>query len=172
VHLAPSGHGWSLGGVVDGRLDDSRRYHLEYAVECDIAWRTLRAEVSGSLGRERVRIAIAHDARAGIWTRDGIEQPQVVGAVDVDLGFSPSTNTLPIRRLTLPVGVAAPVRAAWLRFPELELEALDQVYTRQAERQYIYQSAGGGFRAILEVDEVGFIMRYGDYWIAEPPFPS
>jgi hypothetical protein len=64
------------------------------------------------------------------------------------------------------------VRAAWLRFPELELEALDQVYTRQAERQYIYQSAGGGFRAILEVDEVGFIMRYGDYWIAEPPLPS
>jgi hypothetical protein len=119
-----------------------------------------------------VHIAIAHDARAGIWTRDGIEQPQVAGAVDVDLGFSPSTNTLPIRRLTLPVGFAAPVRAAWLRFPELQLEALDQVYTRQAERQYIYQSSGGRFRAILEVDDVGFMTRYGDYWIAELPSQS
>ena len=125
--------------------------------------------MAGSLGGERVHIALLHDARAGIWTRDGIEQPQVAGAVDVDLGFSPSTNTLPIRRLTLPVGVAAPVRSAWLRFPELELEALDQVYTRQAERQYIYQTSGGRFRAILEVDEARLVTRYGDYWIAESP---
>jgi hypothetical protein len=140
-------------------------------MECDIGWRTLRADVSGSIGHDQVRIAIVHDARRGVWTRDGVEQPRVAGAVDVDLGFSPSTNTLPIRRLTLPVGVAAPVRAAWLRFPELELVPLDQVYTRDAERQYVYESAGG-FRAILEVDEMGLVTRYGEYWIAEPPSGS
>jgi hypothetical protein len=38
------------------------------------------------------------------------------GCLDIDLGFSPSTNLLPIRRLTLAVGEAATVRAAWLPF--------------------------------------------------------
>jgi hypothetical protein len=157
-----------LGGVVDGRIDDTQPYHLEYAVRCDDAWRTISADVSGTIGRDAVRVIIMHDMRAGRWTRDGHEQPQVAGAVDVDLGFTPATNTLPIRRLTLPVGGAAPVRAAWLRFPELELVPLDQVYTHEAEERYVYESDGGRFRATLEVDAAGLVLRYGDYWIAEP----
>jgi hypothetical protein len=85
----------------------------------------------------------------------------------VDLGFTPSTNTLPIRRLTLAVGASAPVRAAWLRFPELTLESLEQVYLRTAERTYRYESAGGQFVAVLEVGAAGLVSRYGDYWRAE-----
>jgi hypothetical protein len=136
-------------------------------VQCDHAWCTLRADVSGTIGRQPVRTAIAHDVPTGRWTRDGVEQPQVAGAVDVDLGFTPATNTLPIRRLTLQVGGAAAVRAAWLRFPEMEFVSLEQVYTRQAEHQYLYESSGGQFRAVLELDEVGLVTRYGDYWTSD-----
>jgi uncharacterized protein len=89
------------------------------------------------------------------------------GCDDIDLGFSPATNLLPIRRLELAVGAKAAVRAAWIRFPELTIEVLDQVYTRLAEDRYLYESAGGSFRRELIVDDIGFVIDYPDVWTAQ-----
>ena len=41
---------------------------------------------------------------AGHWSRDGELLPAVENCLDVDLEWSPSTNTLPIRRLTIALG--------------------------------------------------------------------
>src|SRR5438093_248859 len=87
--------------------------------------------------------------RTGRWTPNGTECPAVAGCVDLDLNFSPSTNLLPIRRLDLPIGGRAAVRAAWLRFPGFTLEPLEQVYHRIDEGTYRYESAGGSFIAEL-----------------------
>lgn len=65
------------------------------------------------------------------------------------------------------MGQSAPVRAAWLRFPELSLEPLDQRYGRSAEGTYVYESRGGQFRAELAVNDVGFVTRYAGFWEAE-----
>jgi uncharacterized protein YdeI (YjbR/CyaY-like superfamily) len=111
---------------------------------------------------------------AGNWTRDGEPQPHLEGAPDVDLGFTPATNTLPIRRLDLAVGESGRVRSAWLRFPELRLEPLDQTYTREAERVYRYlaQVDGEPFTARLDTDELGRVLRYEGLWEAEPAPPA
>jgi hypothetical protein len=93
--------------------------------------------------------------------------PLLQGCVDVDLGFSPSTNLLPIRRLNLAIGSRASVRAAWVRFPELTLEVLEQAYTRVGESTYLYESAGGTFRRELSVNALGFVLEYPDFWRAE-----
>jgi hypothetical protein len=91
--------------------------------------------------------------------------------VDIDLGFTPATNTLPIRRLALGIGESARVRSAWLRFPELRLEPLEQVYTRQAERSFRYRSLVDGelFIARLDTDMLGWVIRYEGLWEAEEP---
>jgi hypothetical protein len=89
------------------------------------------------------------------------------GCVDVDLGFSPVTSLLPIRRLNLALGSRAQVRAAWVRFPELTLEVLEQAYTRVGGATYLYESAGGAFQRELSVNAVGFVVEYPDYWRAE-----
>ena len=47
------------------------------------------------------------------------------------------------------------------------LEPLEQVYRRVGEREYEYESAGGAFRARLQVNEHGLVTRYGEYWTAE-----
>ena len=91
---------------------------------------------------------------------NGAVVPAVEGAIDFDLNFSPSTNLLPIRRLTLAVGQEGVVRAVWLRFPGFELEPLEQVYRRLSESTYRYESAGGRFVAELSVDALGFVARY------------
>jgi hypothetical protein len=95
----------------------------------------------------------------------------LAGCVDLDLSFSPATNLLPVRRLALPVGQAAPVRAAWLRFPECRLEPLEQRYHRMDAERYRYESGAGTeiFRAELRVTSVGFVAEYAGRWRVETP---
>lgn len=166
--LARTAEGWELAGRVEGSDERGRHYSLHYRVRVDDTWCTRSALVEGTHGGAAVRVRLSRHAETGVWTRDDVEVPAVAGCIDVDLGFTPATNTLPIRRLALVVGDSAAMRAAWLRFPSFELEALDQLYTREASDRYRYESGGGRFRAELEVDAAGLVTRYGDYWIAEP----
>jgi hypothetical protein len=159
--------GWVLRGAVAGTDTEARAYDLRYTVECAADWVTRRAVIEGHVGGATLPITLMRDSRTGTWTRDGVPQPQLDGCLDVDLGFSPSTNTLPIRRLGLRPGGAARVRAAWLGFPGFELLPLEQEYHCEDKRRYIYESGGGRFRAVLEIDDAGLVRRYGDYWTAE-----
>lgn len=137
---------------------------VQYTIECDKEWRTLHCRVGGYIGAK----GINHDIRReeGRWLMNGVEMPDLDGSEDIDLGFSPATNLLPIRRLALEVGGSAKIHVAWLRFPELTLELLEQTYTRLAEDSYRYES-GGTFRRDLKVDPNGMVLEYPDLWYAE-----
>jgi hypothetical protein len=113
-----------------------------------------------------VDVAIQADETRN-WTLNGQPCPAVQGCEDIDLSFSPATNLLPIRRAQLAVGSRAPVRAAWLRFPGLTLEVLDQTYERVSDSLYRYESRGGSFVAMLETNANGFVTRYPGLWELE-----
>lgn len=130
---------------------------LDYLVVADGRFHTSRGTVRGWLGERAVEIEVVADA--GRWSLNGAECPEVEGAVDLDLNFSPSTNLLPIRRLDLDVGQEAPVRAAWLRFPSFDLKPLEQTYLRLSASRYLYRSEGG-FEAELDVLPSGFVTLY------------
>ena len=156
---------WTLAGTAVFS-NDGHPCRLDYSVTCDAAWRTLSGRVTGWIGEETIELEVTARSDCG-WTLNGADCPQVAGCIDLDLNFSPSTNLLPIRRLSLPVGERAPVRAAWLRFPGFTLEPLEQIYYRLDATTYRYESAGGQFTAELKVDATGFVTRYGDLWEAE-----
>jgi len=111
-----------------------------------------------------INLTVVADRR---WRINGIECPPVTGCFDLDLDFSPSTNLLPIRRLSLTVGQRASVRAAWLRFPQFTLEPLEQLYHRIGATTYRYENARGRFVAELQVNEAGFVTHYPNIWQAE-----
>jgi len=157
--------GWKLAGTAVF-AHESRPCRLDYSILCDSAWRTLEAGIEGWIGSEGIRIEIAAGA-SGVWRMNGSERPEVEGALDLDLNFSPSTNPLPIRRLGLSVGKEAKGRAAWLRFPSFTLEPLEQLYRRVAESRYRYESAGGRFVAELEVNAAGLVTLYPGFCQAE-----
>ncbi|MFL5570569.1 MAG: putative glycolipid-binding domain-containing protein [Gemmatimonadaceae bacterium] len=138
---------------------------LQYTIDCDSQWRTQLCRLSGYIGKHGFTLDIRHEGEN--WLLNGVEVPEVAGSEDIDLGFSPSTNLLPIRRLALEVGGSANVRAAWLRFPELTVEPLEQVYTRLGPDSYRYESGGGAFRRDLKVDERGIVVDYPEIWNAE-----
>jgi hypothetical protein len=127
---------------------------------------TRRCVLGGYIGASDVSLELVRSA-VGAWTVGGTPATALAGCVDIDLGFSPATNLLPIRRLVLAVGASAPVRAAWVRFPELTTEVLEQTYTRLGPDRYLYESAGGAFRRELVVDARGFVLDYPDLWRAE-----
>ena len=139
---------------------------LNYEVVSDQNWKTVRAKVSGWLGKELVELEVTVDLDLK-WRLNGVEKPAVEGCIDVDLNFTPATNLLPIRRLNLAVNEAAEVKAAWLRFPDFELEPLSQVYKRLDEFTYHYESGGGSFVSQLKVNAVGFVTDYAGLFRAE-----
>lgn len=163
--LARASDGWRLSGVATF-VESGRRCSLDYVVECDAEWRTSGCTVHGRVGDETVALELARDA-AGHWSLGSAALPIVDGCEDVDLGFTPATNTLPIRRLRLASGDQAPVRAAWVRFPGFGVEVLEQRYTRLAGDRYLYESAGGDFRRELTVNGEGLVLEYPGFWTAD-----
>lgn len=164
--------GWRLTGELEVE-DEGVAASLRYSIDCDERWHTRAALIAGTASDAPIRVALAADG-AGVWHRDGEPLPALAGALDVDLGFTPATNTLPIRRLALAVGETRPVRSAWLRFPELRLEPLEQAYTREGDRVFRYRAMVDGepFVARLDTDAFGRVLRYEGLWEAELAEPG
>jgi uncharacterized protein len=164
ARLSLESRGWRIAGTaVFAR--ERRPCRLDYAVVCDAAWYTVSARVSGWFGDEIVDIELTVDA-ARTWRMNGIECPAVKGCLDVDLHFTPATNTLPIRRLELAIGRESAVRAAWLS-PDFSMKPLEQVYRRTGPRTYRYESDRGAFTAEIEVNDAGMVRSYEGLWTAE-----
>jgi uncharacterized protein len=154
-------NGFQLSGLIlQAHQDDP--YMVRYAIDVDEAWRTRGVQVEVENDGQR-RIALVADG-VGHWSRDGDQLPAVETCLDVDLEWSPSTNTLPIRRLGIALGETKVVTAAWVRFPSLEVERLDQSYERLDKQRYRYRS--GRFTADLAVDDDGVVLQYGVNWKA------
>jgi hypothetical protein len=86
---------------------DGEAIAVRYRILCDAAWRVRKAEIA-RVGDDRV-IEFVGDG-AGNWTDGaGVSQPQLQGAIDIDISVTPFTNTLPIRRLALKVGQSAEI---------------------------------------------------------------
>ena len=135
----------------------------KYEIFCDRSFRTKRANVSvrNTTGERTLQIA----AESGRWYENGRENKTIVGAIDIDLGWSPSTNTLPIKRLKLEIGqTSGEFIAASVHFPELTLQPLPQEYVRLTDRQYRYSIRSGAFVANLSVEDDDLVLEYEGFW--------
>lgn len=158
--LAQVDNGWILAGQAlwrEGAVD----CRLTYAVRCDPEWRSLSADVTGRCGEMEVRLRIAPAGKG--WALNDVPQPGTEGLADIDLGFTPATNLLPVKRLTGQGGVhQAP--AAWL-VPGLDrLERLDQTYARETAGSTRYAAPAVGYADVLELHGSGFVTRYPGLW--------
>lgn len=160
---------WILSGVVVLSYQ-AKACSLAYVIRCDPAWETRLLSITGSIGTRVISMRVSVDRRQR-WSLNGKRIEAVSGCRDVDLGFSPSTNLLPIRRLGLSIGQAAEVRAAWVEFPSMKIKPLEQVYRRDGEKRMRYESAGGRFVRDLTISPQGFVTEYPGLWAAEVSHP-
>ena len=143
--------------------DDAVPLRVEYQIRCDRSWVTRSVRVSLTRGVESRELNLVTDDQHR-WWNEGDELAQVAGCLDIDISITPSTNTLPIRRLALRPGESRDVNAAWVRFPELTVEPLPQRYVRTDKGRYRYASRGGEFTADIDVDEMGIVVHYPPLW--------
>jgi hypothetical protein len=131
---------------------------IRYRVEAGPDGLTRRVELELDGGATR-RVLLADGAGAWRWD-GGPPLPEVAGALDVDLTVTPSTNTLPIRRLArqLEPGQAADLQMAWVQFPDLEVIGSAQRYQRLAPDRWRFST--GDFQADLLVDPDGLVLDY------------
>ena len=155
--LARVGEGWMLVGHARFR-DEAGFAALDYVVRLDEDWLTRSADISGTYGDETVGWRIVNEDG---WRLNDEAQPQVEGAEDVDLSFTPATNLMPLRRL--PEVGRLEVRAAWFRLPGGVLEPLDQAYRRE-RGGLVHYAASSGFETQLVVGPDGFVETYPGLW--------
>ena len=145
---------------------DARIYHIEYEIVCSPEWRTKSASIKGKVGTRNFNIRIDTDLEKH-WYYNNKRNIAVDGCVDIDLGFSPSTNILPIRRLHLVKGTMIKVTAAWIEFPSFKLKPLQQTYSKKTNQIVHYESSAGKFQSDLEINSKGMVVKYPGLWEVE-----
>jgi hypothetical protein len=159
-----TGEGWLLHGVAVFREGDLPAW-LAYQVACDPAWATLRGEIRGQVGDDRIRHVF--DRSAGSWVVNGTPIADLDDLLDLDLGFTPATNFLQLRRIGLAVGEVVEFSVAWSDGIADHLERLPQRYERRTENTYWYESPMNGYAATLVIGPDGFVRDYPGLWEAE-----
>lgn len=157
--------GWRLDGSTVFRHERGPA-RINYEVECDSNWRSRSGTIRGVIGDHDWDLRIERSI-GGQWTLNGETVRAVEGCFDLDLGFTPSTNLLQLRRVQLDVGAQADVPVAWIDLPDATLQLLPQRYERRGANSYWYESPGAGYAEMLELAESGFARLYPHGWRLE-----
>lgn len=155
--------GFRLAGTVL-LVEDGAPIEIRYSVLTDADWHTttVGAHVQTPTGDRR--LALNRDA-SGVWSAGDDPVLELYGAVDVDLAWTPATNTLAIRRLNLEVGDSAEASTVCIAFPAHEIERRTHHYERLAPLRYRYRR--GDFTTDLTVNEHGLVVAYPAGWTTE-----
>jgi len=149
------------GYLIDGSSTDAQGNTLPYRIRARGDGTTRRARIGG---KSRIFVSRAPD---DTWLLNGTPAPAVSGAKDIDLGFTPATLTLPIRRLKLGIGDDAEIMVARLNLEKERLTPLHLVFRRTAENEYECLNAYTGKTSHLLVDGHGIIQSLTGVWIAQ-----
>ena len=151
-------------------------YRLSYSLEAEDSYVTRRCTATTEgLGWRRT-LTLVRDA-SGRWTCDattdgaedmpaaGADVAALEGSPDVDIGFSPLTNSPPVQRAgLLTARPPVDIDAAWISVPDLAVSRLAQRYSfvRRTEHASVirYETRDGSFGADLTFDHDGFVLVY------------
>lgn len=148
--------GWTLAGDVDLLAEDAP-VHISYRISASLGWVANHTSVAVTMADRRIVLEMIH--RDGAWTVDGRPRPDLAGCTDVDLGWTPATNTIPLRRRS-GIGGRLDVRAAWVTLPGLEIRPVAQRYEQTGPNTWRYTA--GTSDHLLEVSDEGLVLQYGD----------
>jgi hypothetical protein len=139
---------------------DPHPYRVDYELETGEEWVTERLLVTARDDAGERRLDLRRDGAAA-WTANGEQLPEMEGALDCDLAHSPLTNAMPVlREGLLDGGDPVDFSMAWVGVPDLTVHCSPQRYEPIDSRTVRYLSRDSDFRAELEFDEDGLVVRY------------
>ena len=172
VHLGPTELRSSVTQIGTTPFPYRLSYHLVTAE--GFVTQKLVAVSEGAGWRRRLQLG---RSPSGVWSSVGETEgepdlpaaedlPDLSDAVDCDMGRSPLTNTLPVRRLGLLAGGEAELAMAWVSVPDLRVLRSEQRYEFiSAEEDGVVIRYVGRHRSYvgeLTFDRDGFVLHYPD----------
>lgn len=148
-------------------LNDTETLRMRYRIHCDTSWQIHRAELM-KLDETDERLLLLSDGN-GTW-RNERDTPidELNGCRDIDIHFSPFTNTLAIRRLNLQSGESAKIEAVFIAGNTMQLTTASQRYTHLGDNNsgsyYKYEGLSTGFTKTLPVDQAGLLLEYPGFF--------
>jgi hypothetical protein len=127
-------------------------YRVDYELTTGAEWVTERLLV-----RCDERSLDLRRSAGGSWTANGEPLPELEGALDCDLAFSPLTNFMPARRLG---GEPVDHVMAFVSVPDLTVRASRQRYEPIDDHHVRFVSLDSDFVSELELDDEGLVVRY------------
>ena len=148
-------------GLAVGEIQNTA-YRIHYQIDCDAGWNVIGVRIEDLLSGDVLGLLRVVGDR---WNdADGTMLDALEGCIDVDLMFTPFTNTLPIRRLRMQPGEAREIAVVYVGIPGLQVSRFRQRYTclwsGGVGATYRYESVESGFTAELKVDEDGLVVDY------------
>lgn len=152
---------------------DPLPYRLDYALDATgpaFATRHMRVAVAGEGWRRSIDLLRGEEGgwRCEAETEGAVELPApggdlstlASGALDCDLGRSPLTNLMPIRRHALHERPGRhEIEVAWISAPDLTVVVAPQTY-EHLRPGVVRFSQPDGFTADIEVDADGLVLLY------------
>src|SRR5262249_39658401 len=135
---------------------------VSYDIACGSDWSAQSVAIEQSFDGMLRTLRMMRATRG--WRIDDAPDARLDDCAEPDLGMTPSTNALAIRRLNLGIGQRAEISAAWVKFPALTVEPSLQRYDRLGEHDYRYTNIASGFTAIVAVDDLALPVAYEGIW--------
>lgn len=151
-------------------------YRLEYSLDASPDFITRRLLLTAEGAGWMRHLDLRSNGR-GAWTAKARKSGKVdlpepggdtsafAGALDCDLGYSPLTNMMPIRRSGLARRPGAEdFLMAWVSVPDLSVVASPQRYEHVSPSvvRYVDRGLFPGFTAVLQLDASGMVEVYPD----------
>lgn len=158
-----TGVGWIIDGTAVFEYSEQAA-RLNYRLACDSRWASLQADISGWIGKSAFHMSIERNGEDG-WSVNGRNDSALKGLSDIDLGFTPASNTNAIRRLNLRPSDEAESIAVWLDTEDWTVKPLRQIYRRIHNNAFEYTSPQHEYHSTLAVDDFGAVTEYPDLWL-------
>jgi hypothetical protein len=171
VRVDDSHPGWDVYDSMLVRAHDGVVRRGGYTLILDKQFRTLEIRIMIEQAPRSMAALHLLANGEGTWAdADERHIPDLDGCIDVDIQWSPLTNTLPVRRLDLRQGDEQDITVAYIELPGLSVRKVTQHYTRTGERTIQYASETRDFVRELTLDDEGFVVDYPDLF--ERAFPA
>ncbi|MGN6508400.1 MAG: putative glycolipid-binding domain-containing protein [Chitinophaga sp.] len=147
-----------IDGSIVGFGDDTP-FSVTYDIITDRNWTLTALEMAVERSGDCSWISIQRDPD-GKWTQSGHVRPEWYECTDIDISLTPFTNTLPIRRLDLPLNDRRELQVLYINVFDNTVKPVTQWYTRLSENKYLYEGVLKDFKAEITVDEDGLVTEY------------
>jgi len=146
-------------------LHEAGPARVDYSVDLDPSWRTLRGRVNGFVGDRTFDHIISRGPEG--WRLNGTLIAGLDQLDDLDFGFTPATNMQQLQRAKPAIGQTIDLAVAWFDVDAVTLTKLPQRYQRRSETTYSYEAPTIPYEGLLELTSNGFVANYPGLWILE-----